>query len=365
MSKSRCGESMQKTFYERSIRKLTKIGKRNAILRILMIILIVVIIGIHNSIVFFAQNGRRFSVIACAVLYFFVNASFIDLNTNPQPTEEIYETTEFLSDAIALSNTISEEVVLDDNDIIDELGGEDFLYDDEETDSFSADEILEENIEYIAGENGKTAKEEEEETSLLSKYENYVFDADDWRYVLINKQHPIPDDYEFTLGTIKGTMQCDERIIEALVNMLQAAKEDGVNLAVCSPYRDLKLQQVLFERKINNYMAKGYSYLDAYKITSQAVTVPGASEHQIGLAIDFLSDVYRTLDEEFENCDAGIWLKEHSYEYGFILRYPKGKEYITGISYEPWHFRYVGVEAATVITLNDLTLEEFTDEYLQ
>jgi len=123
-------------------------------------------------------------------------------------------------------------------------------------------------------------------------------------------------------------------------------------------------QIYLFNRKINLYMGQGMSYMDAYKKTAEYVTVPGASEHQIGLALDITSDTYYTLDEGFEDTAEGKWLAEHSHEYGFILRYPKGKEYVTSIGYEPWHFRYVGVEAATVIKENDLTLEEFWDEYV-
>lgn len=164
--------------------------------------------------------------------------------------------------------------------------------------------------------------------------------------------------------TIKGEMQCDERIIEELLAMMQAASQEGVQLAICSPYRDLNRQEVLFNRKIKAYMNKGMSYMDAYALSSQAVTVPGASEHQIGLAIDIVSNTYTNLDEGFADTDAGKWLAEHSSEYGFILRYPKGKESITSIEFEPWHFRYVGKEAAEVIAREELCLEEFWDKYL-
>ena len=109
-------------------------------------------------------------------------------------------------------------------------------------------------------------------------------------------------------------------------------------------------------------MNAGMSYMDAYKTASVTVTAPNASEHQIGLAIDFYSSTYMRLDEGFADTQAGKWLAENSYKYGFILRYPEGKEYITGIIYEPWHFRYVGVEAATVITEKGITLEEFWED---
>lgn len=190
------------------------------------------------------------------------------------------------------------------------------------------------------------------------------FDKDDWRLILINKQHPIPDDYTFSLGTLKGSMQCDERIIEELLLMMKDASKDGVSLVVCSPFRDLEKQKSLFERKINSYIKRGYSYMDAYKISSQVVTVPGASEHQVGLAVDIITDNYTVLDEGFENTDAGKWLKANCQKYGFILRYPKDKEYITSIEYEPWHFRYVGTKAAEVIMREEISLEEFWEKYI-
>lgn len=221
---------------------------------------------------------------------------------------------------------------------------------------------------------GWTSPETEAKLDALKIHEerknqnkSVAFETDDWKLALINKQHPIPEDYTFTLGTIKtvkGNMQCDERIIDDLLDMMQAASEDGVNLGICSPYRNFAWQEVLFNRKIKAYMNKGMSYMEAYKISSQAVTVPGASEHEVGLAIDFISDTYTTLDEGFAETGAGIWLKAHCAEYGFILRYPEGKEYITSIEFEPWHFRYVGKKAATVIMEEELCLEEFWDKYL-
>ena len=159
-------------------------------------------------------------------------------------------------------------------------------------------------------------------------------------------------------------MHCDERIIDDLLAMIQAAKDDGVSLQIISPYRDLKYQENLFNRKVTYYMNEGLSYMEAYQLASQAVTVPNASEHQLGLALDIVTDTYTKLKEEFEDTEAGKWLAANSYRYGFILRYPKGKEDITCIEYEPWHFRYVGVEAATLITEQGITLEEFWEEYL-
>lgn len=227
-------------------------------------------------------------------------------------------------------------------------------YENEEWEHVSSDEMM--SAEDILSGNSLddlTIAEEESELSV-----------DDWRLVLINKRYAIPDDYTFTLGyirTMKGTMKCDERIIPDLLKMLQAAKDDGINLQISSPYRDQAYQEYLFDRHIKDYMRQGKSYMEAYALTAQAVTIPGASEHQIGLALDIVCDTYTDLNDGFGDTEAGKWLAKHSCEYGFILRYPKGKEYITGIEYEPWHFRYVGTEAATIITNENLTLEEFVD----
>ena len=181
----------------------------------------------------------------------------------------------------------------------------------------------------------------------------------DWNLILVNKQHPIPEDYTFTLGTIKGSMKCDERILMQLGEMMQAARSVGVTLVIRSPYRNDARQEYLFDRKVKNNMKKKMSYLEAFRAGAQAVTIPGSSEHQIGLALDIVSDTYTMLDEGFADTDAGKWLADNSYRYGFILRYPKGKEDITGIAFEPWHFRYVDVPAATYIYQNQLSLEEF------
>ena len=215
---------------------------------------------------------------------------------------------------------------------------------DMDIDNYSMDEILAEN-EWNEADSRPSAENETEE----------------WMTILVNKQHPIPENYEFTLGTITGNLQCDERIIPDLLDMLQAAKNDNISLVICSPYRNLDRQQMLFNRKINTYMSRGMSYIDAYKMASQAVTIPGSSEHQLGLALDIYTASYMTLDAGFGETKAGIWLREHCSEYGFILRYPEGKEYITGIEYEPWHFRYVGKEAAAYIMEHEICLEEYID----
>jgi D-alanyl-D-alanine carboxypeptidase len=224
----------------------------------------------------------------------------------------------------------------------------------EDADRYDVDEILAYNANLIDNE-----PDQEQEAEINPDDVSPSFSKEDWRLILINKQHPIPDDYSFTLATIKGSSQCDERILKDLLNMLKAAKEDGINLVVRSPYRTEDRQEVLFNQKIKNYMRRGMSYIEAFKVSSQTVTVPGSSEHEVGLALDITCDSYPSLDAGFGDTEAGKWIAANGGDYGFILRYPLGKEYITGIEYEPWHFRYVGSDAAHVITDEGITLEEF------
>lgn len=343
-------------------------GRKNKLLRIPAILGLAVSLWIFGITEYCRKGTKRFACTVFILLCFMVGNSFaypVFQEDNGFVAETVNEEPITVSEDSSLTLADEEKIeldslpVLEDEDVLEGYDDAE-LHDIVEVDKYSLSEILEEN---------KTAQKENDEAFMQpSDLEaDHEFSADDWRLVLINKQHPIPDDYEFTLGsikTIKGTMKCDERIIDELLSMMQAAEEDGVTLAICSPYRDLSYQEVLFNRKIEAYMKKGMSYMEAYTVSSQAVTVPGASEHQIGLAIDIVSDDYITLDEGFADTDAGRWLAKHSCEYGFILRYPLGKENITSIEFEPWHFRYVGKDAAAIITEEEITLEEFWDKYL-
>ncbi len=185
----------------------------------------------------------------------------------------------------------------------------------------------------------------------------------DWNLILINKEHPIDASYEFELKQIKGSFFADARICDAVQNMLEAGKKDGVALMLCSAYRSYSRQVELFDSHVVSYVKKGDSYEESYKKVAESLTIPGSSEHQAGLAVDIVTPRYQVLNDGFGETEAGIWLAENCYKYGFILRYPKGKEDITGITYEPWHFRYVGVEAATEITKQNITLEEYLEEW--
>ena len=187
-------------------------------------------------------------------------------------------------------------------------------------------------------------------------------DPDDWRLILVNKQNPIPDDYDAVMVPFRGGVTIREEIKEPLDTMFDAAALEGITLQACSGYRSHEHQQALFDRKIRTYTGQGLSYLDAFRIGSYSVIIPGTSEHELGMALDIVTPGYTSLNEGFANTDAGRWLKNNAFKYGFILRYPKGKEYITGIIFEPWHYRYVGKEAAADIRNMDITLEEYLEE---
>ena len=344
---------------EKVLSILTRISRKYKILRLPILVVIFLFLGFCHILRYIYNQKWRLCGTFCAVLVFLLSSSFalpvlLDMDYE-KGVQVVYESNlnEMMQSGELDELTAEEEALLED-------GFQDYeSYNVEDVDTYSTDEILQANEEYL----NMHMQENENETEEIQ--EQTIFSAQDWRLVLINKQHPIPDDYTFTLATIAGSMQCDERILGDLLTMLQAAKDDRVSLIICSPYRDLSKQVMLFERKIKAYMNRGLTYMDAYKVASQAVTVPGASEHQIGLSLDIYSANYTVLDDGFGDTKAGIWLAEHSWEYGFILRYPREKEYITGIGYEPWHFRYVGKEAAAVMKSEQITLEEFWDLYVE
>lgn len=184
---------------------------------------------------------------------------------------------------------------------------------------------------------------------------------------LVNARHPLTEDYAVETRTIKGTQKLfDVRAVENIEQMLDDAAAAGFPMFVVSTYRTIEYQEGLYSRKVNEYLNLGYRQQAAEEEAAKWVAIPGTSEHNLGLVADIVSSTwYNTnndLTQDFENTEHFNWLYEHCADYGFILRYPKGKESITGIEYEPWHYRYVGVEAAKYIMDNDLTLEEFWED---
>ena len=185
--------------------------------------------------------------------------------------------------------------------------------------------------------------------------------VDDWNLILVNKDNPIPEDYNINTVKIEDDFRVDEKIKEAVENMLEDARKNGLKPVVCSAYRSTKYQTTLFNKKIQEYIRKGFSQEQATEQASNWVTTPGTSEHEIGLSLDIIDNGYQILDENQENTPVQKWLMEHCYEYGFILRYPTEKRDITKINYEPWHYRYVGVKDATIMKEKDYCLEEYIE----
>ena len=183
--------------------------------------------------------------------------------------------------------------------------------------------------------------------------------------VLVNHTSKMPDDYTFdtkecgSATAVNKTLQtvaCD-----AFLEMQKAAAADGVTVWMQSGYRSVKYQTSLYERKTKYYLDKGYDNATAREKAAAVVNPPGYSEHNCGLAADLNSPEHTGLDEGFEKTAAFRWLCEHAGDYGFILRYPKDAEDKTEIIYEPWHWRYVGVENAAKINASGLCFEEYIE----
>lgn len=189
-------------------------------------------------------------------------------------------------------------------------------------------------------------------------------EIDEEYLILVNKDNPIPEDYEIELAALEnGGRYVDARISDKVKAFTEAAERAGMEVQVVSGYRSEQKQQSLVDEDVERYMAQGMSWNEAYKETVKYTMPAGYSEHQTGLAVDIVARDYMVLDDSQALQEENRWLREHCAEYGFILRYPEGKEDITGILYENWHFRYVGVAAATYITEQDLTFEEFMELY--
>lgn len=189
--------------------------------------------------------------------------------------------------------------------------------------------------------------------------------ASNWQLRLVNAANPLPDDFEPETSNIAGYEHrpFDMRAADWLEKMLHDAEQEGCKLYLVSGYRSIGRQRALFQIKTEELMQQGLAAQQAEQEAARWVARPGTSEHNLGLAADIVSaDWYTThndLTEDFEQTPAFAWLKANCAEYGFILRYPKEKEAVTGISYEPWHYRYVGQEAAKQIMLTGITLEEY------
>lgn len=177
--------------------------------------------------------------------------------------------------------------------------------------------------------------------------------------ILVNPWHLLPENYEAELEYVEYGHQMDACAAEHLRDMLEDCREEGYSPLICSSYRDRHKQEILFENDVRRFMYRGMTEEEAREETARNVAVPGSSEHEAGLAVDIVYSRHQVLDESQEQNDTQQWLMEHCQDYGFILRYPRDKQEITGITYEPWHYRYVGEEAANEIMDRGICLEEY------
>ncbi len=206
----------------------------------------------------------------------------------------------------------------------------------------------------------------ESQSTPAAEEENVNID-NEWAMFLVNKENPLPDNYDEIISTApvyssEGREQLmDSRAAEYMKNMLKAAEKDGIELIVASAYRTMEYQRKNFEDSVSDRMEnQGMTYEEAYADASRQVALPGESEHNAGLSADIFSSEYISFEDDgFRNTEAYRWLCEHADEYGFILRYPEDKTDSTGFVFEPWHYRFVGVYYASKVKESGLSLEEY------
>lgn len=179
---------------------------------------------------------------------------------------------------------------------------------------------------------------------------------DKWKRILVNRDNPLPYDWNIETVELSNGELVDARIYPDLQKMFDDMRADGVYPEVVSGYRTSEKQQQLMDEKIQEYSVSGYSPDEAKQKAEEWVAIPGTSEHQLGIAVDINADGVNSFGYEVYD-----WLDQNAYKYGFIKRYPEDKTEITGIINEPWHYRYVGYNAALEMTERNLCLEEYLE----
>ena len=217
-------------------------------------------------------------------------------------------------------------------------------------------------------ESGDSSSEDEDSSSNKSSSSKSSSresaDTGEWNLRLVSKTNMLPEDFEPNLAAIDNSftngssLKFDKRALENLEDMMQAAKDADLNLYIASGYRSIGTQAGLYNNKIKQFKSTGLSEEEAEKQASAIVFPPGASEHNLGLAVDF-----NEVEETFANTDEFKWLQKNAAKYGFIMRYGKEQQNITGAVWEPWHYRYVGQDAAEEIERREITLEEYLRSY--
>lgn len=178
-----------------------------------------------------------------------------------------------------------------------------------------------------------------------------------WNLILVNKDYKIPSGYDPELTELSNGQKVDSRIYPQLQKMFDDARAAGLELFVREGYRTTQEQQKIMDEKIEEYREEGYSHSEAKELAEKYVAIPGTSEHQLGLSVDINADTSKCSSDAVY-----AWLAENAYKYGFIKRYPSEKVEITGINNEPWHYRYVGTEAAAQMQESGLCLEEYIEQ---
>lgn len=182
-----------------------------------------------------------------------------------------------------------------------------------------------------------------------------------WELTLVNGTHPLAQGYQPPLQEVGDGYQFDARAAQSMEDMLDATKADGLSPIICSAYRTMDKQTNLYKDEVEKWKEHGFSVKEAMFKAKREVAYPGTSEHNLGLAADIVSRGYQLLDDGQAETPEAKWLKENCSKYGFILRYPPEKSDITGVIFEPWHYRYVGKEAAKKIMEQGICLEEYLD----
>lgn len=177
-----------------------------------------------------------------------------------------------------------------------------------------------------------------------------------WNLILVNSKNPVPDNYEVRLLELSNGRKVDERIYPELQQMFDDARADGLELFVAEGYRTREDQQRILDSRIDAYMNEGNSKKEAKRLALMWVAEPGTSEHELGISVDINAD-----KDTCSSDDLYAWLKDNAYKYGFIMRYPEDKADVTGVNNEPWHYRYVGKEAADQIYSQGICLEEYIE----
>lgn len=191
---------------------------------------------------------------------------------------------------------------------------------------------------------------------ILTKENQVAKEQHGWNLILVNDQYYIPNNYTVKLATLENGERVDSRIVSALNDMFEAAEKEDIYMVVASGYRTGEEQQSMLDEKVEEYKEKVFWEPVAKRMAKKWVAIPGTSEHQLGIAVDINADAVNSSGTEVYE-----WLAKHAYEYGFVQRYPSDKADITGINYEPWHYRYVGKDAAKTMVEKNLCLEEYVE----